>query len=222
MGSTFTPNFYTNSTFTNTTVNSAVSARVIVLNGITTNTYSSPVTATGEFLGLNINGVQRFIKVWLGGEPDNNPFAGFTGWDEGTYAYYIDGVETTLDQDGNGDWNNYYYLGGYPQNLYTGWDGASYYYEGFLTSLGQNGTGWDTYNVTYFINGIPTTLDQNGNGAYNNYKYVNGSPTHVYQGWDSNTNIYYINGNSTTLPQNGTGCWSGNSWIGGVFSHYGC
>jgi len=222
MSSTYTPTFSANPKYSATTVTNEVSAGIITLNGIVENTYTNPVTANGEFLGIKINGIQNYIKVWIGGEPNNNQFLGFTGWDSGTYTYYINGVGTTLDQNGDGDWNNYYYEGGVLLNLYNGWDGTNYYYEGVLTSLDQTGTGWDTNNDVYFINGVVTSLDQNGNGVYNNYVYVNGSPTHVYQGWDSNTNIYYISGDSTTLPQNGSGCWSGSTWVNGVWSHSGC
>lgn len=64
MASTFSPTFSADSTFDTTTVTNNVSADVIVLNGVTVNTYSSPITATGEFLAVKVNNVQKFIKIW--------------------------------------------------------------------------------------------------------------------------------------------------------------
>ena len=62
--STFSPTFSADSTFDTTTVTNNVSSGVIVLNGVTTNTYTDPITATGEFLSIKINDVQKFVKIW--------------------------------------------------------------------------------------------------------------------------------------------------------------
>lgn len=64
MGATFTPTFSADSTFQTTTVTNNVSSEVIVLNGIIENTYTNPITATGEFLGIDVNGTRNYIKVW--------------------------------------------------------------------------------------------------------------------------------------------------------------
>jgi hypothetical protein len=64
MSTTYTPTFSANSVYNTVTVNNELSSGVITLNGITTSTYSNPITATGEFLGIKINGTQKFIKIW--------------------------------------------------------------------------------------------------------------------------------------------------------------
>jgi hypothetical protein len=62
--STFSPTFSANQVYNTVTSITNVSAGTIVLNEITTNTYSNPITASGEFLGLNLNGVQKYIKIF--------------------------------------------------------------------------------------------------------------------------------------------------------------
>lgn len=61
--STLSPTYSANPIYT--TVNTIYSlSGNIVLTNMNISTYNSPVTATGEFLGININGIQKYIKVF--------------------------------------------------------------------------------------------------------------------------------------------------------------
>jgi hypothetical protein len=62
--STFSPTFSANPVYDTVTTVTNVSAGTIVLNGVTTNTYSTPITASGEFLGLDVNGSRKYIKIF--------------------------------------------------------------------------------------------------------------------------------------------------------------
>jgi hypothetical protein len=62
--STFSPTFSANPVYDTVTTVTNVSAGIIILNGVTTNTYSNPITASGEFLGLDVNGVRKYIKIF--------------------------------------------------------------------------------------------------------------------------------------------------------------
>ena len=86
--------------------------------------------------GIGTNNVDLFLNgVW------NN-------------KYYINGQETTLNQNGTGAWNDKYYI------------------SGVQTTLDQNGNGF--YFMFYYINGQATTLDENGSGTWNGQNYTNG------------------------------------------------
>jgi hypothetical protein len=62
--STFSPTYSANPIYDTITSLTNVTAGKIVLNGVTTNTYSNPITASGDFLGLSINGVRKYIKIY--------------------------------------------------------------------------------------------------------------------------------------------------------------
>lgn len=62
--STFSPTFSANSVYDTVTTVTNVSAGIIILNGVVTNTYSTPLTADGEFLGLDVNGSRKYIKIF--------------------------------------------------------------------------------------------------------------------------------------------------------------
>lgn len=62
--STFSPIFSANSVFDTVKTVSNLSAGKIVLKEVITNTYIDPITATGQFLGLDINGSRKYIKIY--------------------------------------------------------------------------------------------------------------------------------------------------------------
>ena len=62
--STYFPVLSANSIYSKITSTSGLSADVIVLHGVTTNTYSNPITATGEFLKVDVNGEPKYIKIF--------------------------------------------------------------------------------------------------------------------------------------------------------------
>lgn len=64
MSATFTPTFSANSIYNTVTVNTELSSGTVILTGMTVNTYTNPITATGEFLAIKVNGVQKFVKIW--------------------------------------------------------------------------------------------------------------------------------------------------------------
>lgn len=70
-------------------------------------------------------------------------------------GYYVNGLVTTLNNSGQGFWNNVYYVNGQP------------------TTLNQSGNG--VWNNKYYIGSVETTLNLNGDGIWNNQVYFNGS-----------------------------------------------
>lgn len=62
--STFSPTFSANSVFDTVTSLTNVTAGKIVFNGVTANTYTDPLVSDGDFLGLNVNGVRKYIKIY--------------------------------------------------------------------------------------------------------------------------------------------------------------
>lgn len=62
--STYSPTYSANPIYDTVTALSNVTAGKIILNGVTTNTYSDPIISNGDFLGLTLNGVRRYIKIY--------------------------------------------------------------------------------------------------------------------------------------------------------------
>ena len=136
--------------------------------------------------------------------------------------YYIGGRLTSLDSDGNGDWDGKRFANG---NLLTGLGSYNtytiYWINGIASSLNNSGTG--AWNGKYYIGGVETTLDQSGNGvsfdaSANSYKYYIGGveTTLNTAGKGAWNNKYYIGGVETTLSQGGNGVWNNKYYIGGV------
>lgn len=71
------------------------------------------------------------------------------GYSSTSTAYFLSGVQTTLDSVGSGFWDNHAY------------------YTGSLQPTGYNG-------YYYYINDVQTTLDSSGNGTWNGGTYVSG------------------------------------------------
>ena len=128
-----------------------------------------------------------------------------TGWDSGTNTYYINGVATTLNENGDGNWNGLFYLGG---SLFTGLDGMTYFIEGVATPLNEDGDGW--WNGFLYMGGVLFT-GQN-NGSY----FKDGVLAHGWLSYDSGASYYYyIDGVQTYLDINGNGMYCNLYYEGG-------
>jgi hypothetical protein len=62
--STYFPVLSTNSIYSKVTSTTGLTAGVINLYGVVTSTYSNPITATGEFLKVDINGEPKYLKIF--------------------------------------------------------------------------------------------------------------------------------------------------------------
>jgi hypothetical protein len=62
--STYFPVLSANSIYTKVTANESLSAGNIVLYGVNLNTYTNPITATGEFIRIDVNGQPKYIKLF--------------------------------------------------------------------------------------------------------------------------------------------------------------
>jgi hypothetical protein len=164
------------------------------------------------------------------------------GWSttlNGAGVYYLGGVSTadqngeaTLNQCGNGTWNDVHYIDGVENNNGYSSCESAYYINGELTNLDSSGngywndqayvngsaqsTGWNGYY--YYIDNVQTSLDTTGTGVENGQVYFNGSPQST--GW--NTYHYYIDNVETALDSNGDGCWNGFIYSGGTISEETC
>lgn len=61
--STFSPTYSANPIYTTVNTASSLSGNIVLTN-MNISTYNSPVTATGEFLGININGIRKYLKIF--------------------------------------------------------------------------------------------------------------------------------------------------------------
>lgn len=61
--STLSPTYSANPIYTTVNTISGLSGELILTN-MNITTYSSPVTATGEFIGINVNGIRKYLKVF--------------------------------------------------------------------------------------------------------------------------------------------------------------
>jgi len=133
--------------------------------------------------------------------------------------YLIDGVETTLNENGTGIWNNQLYINGAVNNTYNGWlaEISTYFIIGVATTLNENGTG--AWNNSYYINETQTTLSLGGYGMFNGEFYAAGSLSPNFTGFDSVGSVYYINEQATTLDQNGNGELEGLYYFNGTIAN---
>ena len=159
---------------------------------------------------------------------NGNIIAPNDGYDPCTGYYWITGLQTSLDSNGNGCWNEKNYSNGTIINpSVQGYDSCTgkfwLDYMGTIqeTTLDQNGTGWwgpGGNNQVYYIEATPTSLDEIGNGFWNGHAYAGGqlNPT----GW--NGYHWYIDDVETSLDSNGDGCWNGYVYYSGVISEETC
>ena len=141
------------------------------------------------------------------------------GWSSGLNQYWVYGVPTTLDQNGDG----YYDSGNGQVFPYTGGAPAP--------------DGWAEWASTWFIMDYATPLDSNGDGVWNSngqqwpnadpwsdqYSYwsggsiASGSNGAGSNQWVTWANVYVVQGQATTLDQNGDGFNTndGNVYNGG-------
>lgn len=155
------------------------------------------------------------------------------GWDSNDGIYYINGVQTNLDESGNGTYDEDYYVNGslangvYGNHYYVNGNYATGTIDGVYYVNGPRYTGWDSSSSTYYINGLSTSLDSTGSGwepntynsntGTNGMYFVNGvglnrlnssgtgSRNHPgHAGFEA----WYINGVLTTLGDGGNGVWN--------------
>jgi hypothetical protein len=62
--STYFPELSSNSIYSKITSLSGLSADTIILYGVNTPTFPNPITATGEFLKIDVNGEPKYIKIF--------------------------------------------------------------------------------------------------------------------------------------------------------------
>ncbi len=159
----------------------------------------------------------------------------YDGYYELTNTYYVGGIATTLNSEGNGCWDGKEYSGGvvvFDPSVDTGYFSCDeiYYINGVATTLDQNGNGYLddplNFDVGYYLGGQLTALDSSGTGCDNGNEYVNGSlipidhnPPPGYTGYytvgNNCGNYYYywaINGVQTSLSSEGNGCWEGREY----------
>jgi hypothetical protein len=161
----------------------------------------------------------------------------FTGLDQTSYIYYLNGVQTTLNMHGFGTWNGNFYVEGQINNSYTGWhwsdDSNTFYVNSEATTLDIYGfgtwnanfyvdgqinnsyTGLDPMSTAYYINSEATTLDLEGFGTWNGNFYVYGQINNSYTGPDGWNSAYYVNSEATTLDGGGSGFWSDKAYFFG-------
>lgn len=85
---------------------------------------------TADFIGWD------GTTYWLAGERATDLNSEGTGWEVGTQAYYISGVATDLDSDGNGTWNGNTYVGGVVQAVIkNGWVDGIFYTDDVATGV---------------------------------------------------------------------------------------
>jgi len=162
----------------------------------------------------------------------------FTGLDQTSYIYYLNGVQTTLNMHGFGTWNGNFYVEGDINNSYTGWhwsdDSNTFYVNSEATTLDTTGfgtwngnfyvdgqinnsyTGLNSMSTAYYVNSEETTLDLEGFGTWNGNFYVYGQINNSYTGPDGWNSVYYVNSEATTLDSGGSGFWSDKAYINGT------
>ena len=107
------------------------------------------------------------------------------GWNSNSNIYYVNGQDTTLDENGNGFWSDKAYSNGSEQP--TGWNGYFYYIDNVQTPLNENGHSspeypydQNLYNGKYYMGGVPYTgADLNG-ALYMSRKFTDGLPSSGY------------------------------------------
>ena len=140
--------------------------------------WNGKMFANGNFF-TGLAPYSTYTIYWINGIASSLNNSGTGAWNG---KYYIGGVETTLDQSGNGvsydaaERTPKYYIGGVGTTLNTLGKGVwnnKYYIGGVETTLNSNGNG--VWNNKYYIGGVETTLDQSGNGIWSNSIYQNGT-----------------------------------------------
>jgi hypothetical protein len=178
-------------------------------NGNGWDTYSNGYYLGGTNMNLDQNGSGYDGAAYYNGSAQP------TGWND--YYYYINNVETTLDQNGTGSWGNLFYINSQQTSLDTSGNG---YWNSLMYSNGTLFSGYlqsnEDYSLNaYYIEGVETTLNSSGNGTWNGQTYVNG----VVQGGgggsvnlESGLQAFYklsdtsdSSGNNRTLTNNGNG-----------------
>ena len=60
---TLSPTYSANPIYSTVSTLTSLSGNIVLTN-MNISTYNSPVTATGEFIGININGERKYLKVF--------------------------------------------------------------------------------------------------------------------------------------------------------------
>ena len=139
-------------------------------------------------------------------------------------TYYLSGAATTLDQNGNGEWQNLFYQNG---NLFSGNYNSSYYINGAITDLDGNGNG--VYNSDWYDYGVVNNTPNNNVGFASKIKLKSVHPIFGYniydvivhvknlsQSQDPNARVYrvIINYNTTVYDQYGSPYSESQQYVG--------